>query len=83
VNKYPPRIGPRPKNWKISESGWKWGLTKMPQDRLEFQTEKFVNYSDAMGRWYADWEAAWRYWLLEGLERRPVKNKKEGEVSVF
>ena len=61
-------LAPLPADFTITEKHHAWAKAKVPGLDLELETEKFRNHAEAKARTAADWDAAWRNWMLRAVE---------------
>lgn len=53
-----------PDSFEITEQLWTWATEKgVLHERIETETEKFLNHHKAKGSLFSDWTAAWRKWM--------------------
>lgn len=53
-----------PDSFEITEPMWAWAQGKGVQhERIETETEKFLDHHKAKGSLFSDWPAAWRKWM--------------------
>lgn len=57
--------------WKPSEAGYEFAKQRAPGMNIAVQIEKFVNYNFHSNRLSADWDAAWRTWVIKAVEFDP------------
>jgi hypothetical protein len=74
------RPTPLPEDWDTqqdwdSEAGlfaWARRELQLGPERINAETDKFLDYWRARGDSKADWTAAWRFWMRSSTERRRV-----------
>ncbi|MEK9909143.1 MAG: helix-turn-helix domain-containing protein [Candidatus Thalassarchaeaceae archaeon] len=63
-------FSPNEKNCARIKERW----PEVTNDILATETEKFINHAEANNRKQADWQAAWRNWMIKAQEYRESKN---------
>lgn len=58
-------------DWKPSPAGYEYARVKAPGMNVDVQVEKFLNYNQHANRLSADWDAAWRTWVIKAVEFDP------------
>jgi hypothetical protein len=60
-----------PENWQPRAMGVSYAEQKAgwSPDRVRHETDKFKAYHEKVESKYSNWDAAWRQWVLHGLER--------------
>jgi uncharacterized protein YdaU (DUF1376 family) len=58
-----------PSAFEISDPMFDWANGKgLADDRIEHETEAFLAHHKAKGSEWADWQAAWRNWMLNAVK---------------
>ncbi len=69
------RRAPLSRDFVISDNLWDWTVQKgYSRELVEREFEKFCNRNKAKGEKYADWDAAFRNWLIKGQEFASERN---------
>lgn len=58
-------------DWKPSETGLAFAMERAPAMNIDVQVEKFMNYNLHSNRTSANWDAAWRTWVIKAVEFDP------------
>lgn len=59
---------------------WAWFQLTMPKQRVDAETDKFLDHFRANGKTMKDWTAAWKNWMRRSLEFGP-RNQSNGRAS--
>jgi hypothetical protein len=60
---------PTPESFEVTEQLWAWATEHgVANDRVEAETEKFLNHHKAKDSKFSDWNAAWRNWMLKAVD---------------
>lgn len=58
-----------PPEFEITEPMWSWAQgAGVAHERIETETEKFLDHHKAKGSTFSDWMAAWRKWMRNSVE---------------
>lgn len=63
-------------DWKPNEKGFAYALEKAPAMNVALSVDQFINYNLQRGRTSADWDAAWRNWVIKAVEFDPQLAKQ-------
>jgi hypothetical protein len=75
-----------PEDFQPTVADRKWARGKLGPDAAKVQFDKFMDYwrsKPGAAGWKADWNAAWRYWVHDKIERGETSNSKSvytGEI---
>jgi len=59
---------------------WAWFQLTIPKQRVDAETDKFLDHFRANGKTMKDWTAAWKNWMRRSLEFGP-RNQSNGRAS--
>lgn len=72
-----------PDDFQVTDAMTAWANSKgFPGDRIEPETERFLDYHRSKGNKFADWQAAWRNWISKSVEYRGIQGN-DAQKSVF
>lgn len=72
-----------PDDFQVSESMKEWATSKgFPTDRLESETDRFLDWHRSKGNRFADWTAAWRNWITKSQDFERTRNSAD-QTSPF
>lgn len=72
---------PCPKDFSVSKEMLQWAIDKgVPESRIAMETEKFIHWHTSKGRTFANWNAAWRTWMIRCID---PSSDKRGNTPTF